>query len=80
MPTLTRIIDLLCQKDLVIRVPFKNDRRKYEIRLTEQGEKKVNEMWEHVGEIRQKAWEGLTSTDFEQFQKVLDRIYENLTL
>ncbi len=80
MPTLTRIIDLLCGKGLTLRTPFENDRRKFSVSLTPQGHEKVNIMLEKVREIRKTAWSGLNEQDFEQFQYILNRIYDNLPL
>src|SRR5918993_5390900 len=36
-PTLTRIIDLLCEKELTVRNPHPNDRRCFQVALTKQG-------------------------------------------
>ena len=78
MPTLTRIIDLLCNKELAVRTPFENDRRKFSVSLTDKGHEKVKLMWEPVNEIRQKAWSGLSEEDFDKFQFILNKIYDNL--
>ena len=77
-PTLTRILDLLVDKSLVERVMDVNDRRKFRVLLTEDGQKKVEEMRPKVAEIRKKAWDNLSQEDFEHFKHVLDTIYNNL--
>lgn len=77
-PTLTRIIDLLCEKELTVRKPHPNDRRCFQVRLTKQGRTKVEQMQPKIRKIRLKAWEGLSSDDFNHFRKVLDAIYKNL--
>ncbi len=77
-PTLTRIIDLLCKKGYVERVPHPQDRRSFHLHLTESGIAKVNELRPKILEIREKAWENLTATDFEEFKRILDTIYQNL--
>jgi DNA-binding MarR family transcriptional regulator len=46
--------------------------------LTREGTKKVQQLNPKVKSIRLKAWEGLSSKDFDQFRKVLDTIYNNL--
>lgn len=77
-PTLTRIIDLLCEKDLVVRKPHPTDRRCFQVTLTRQGMTKVEQMKPKIKKIRLKAWEGLSKEDFNHFQKVLNTIYKNL--
>jgi DNA-binding MarR family transcriptional regulator len=77
-PTLTRIIDLLCKKGYVERVPHPQDRRSFQLLLTESGVIKVSELRPKILEIREKAWENLTARDFEEFKRILDTIYKNL--
>jgi DNA-binding MarR family transcriptional regulator len=77
-PTLTRIIDLLCEKGLTERRMDAQDRRKFIVHLTELGQAKVQELNPKVDLIRQKAWENLSQGDFEHFKKVLETIYNNL--
>ncbi|MFZ6008952.1 MAG: MarR family winged helix-turn-helix transcriptional regulator [Bacteroidota bacterium] len=78
-PTLTRIIDLLCKKGLTERKIHPDDRRSFIVSLTKTGIKKVEQLKPKVKEVRFKAWEGLTERDFNQFKKVLDTIYQNLS-
>jgi DNA-binding MarR family transcriptional regulator len=77
-PTLTRIIDILTKKGYVERVPHPNDRRSFQLVLTEAGAGKVEELKPKVSEIRQKAWENLNEGDFEEFKRILNKIYDNL--
>ena len=77
-PTLTRIIDLLCEKGLTVRNVHPNDRRSFIVSLTKDGIKKVEQLTPKVKQIRLQAWKGLTEKDFNHFQKVLNSIYENL--
>ena len=77
-PTLTRIIDLLCDKNLTIRKLHPTDRRSFHVALTREGRKKVEYMKPKIKNIRLKAWEGLSQKDFNHFKKVLDAIYQNL--
>jgi DNA-binding MarR family transcriptional regulator len=78
-PTLTRIIDLLCDKGLTIRTIHPQDRRSFVVSLTKEGIKKVQQLSPKVKDIRLKAWEGLTERDFNQFKKTLNSIYKNLS-
>lgn len=77
-PTLTRIIDLLCKKGYVERVPHPQDRRSFQLHLTETGASKVIALRPQILEIREKAWENLSETDFEEFKRILNTIYMNL--
>jgi DNA-binding MarR family transcriptional regulator len=77
-PTLTRIIDLLCEKGLTIRKIHPSDRRSFIVELTKDGQKKVEQMKPQIREVRLKAWEGLTDKDFKKFKKILNTIYQNL--
>lgn len=77
-PTLTRIIDLLCNKQLTERKMNPTDRRSFIVKLTKEGKKKVEQLKPKVKDIRLKAWTGLSQRDFNQFKKVLNTIYQNL--
>ncbi len=77
-PTLTRIIDLLCEKGLTIRNVHPDDRRSFLVALTREGKKKVEQIRPKVKEIRLQAWNGLSEKDFTHFRKVLNTIYQNL--
>jgi DNA-binding MarR family transcriptional regulator len=77
-PTLTRIIDLLCEKGLTERNTHPDDRRCFMVSLTSKGKSKVKEMLPRIQEVRLKAWEGLSERDFNHFRRILNTIYENL--
>jgi DNA-binding MarR family transcriptional regulator len=78
-PTLTRIIDLLVDKALVVRNIHPEDRRSFHVALTKEGKKKVEQIRPKVKDIRLQAWSGLSERDFAHFKKVLNTIYENLS-
>lgn len=77
-PTLTRIIDILCKKSYVNRIPHPQDRRSFQLVLTEEGKVKVGELKPLVAGIREKAWKNLDHKDFEEFKRILNTIYTNL--
>jgi DNA-binding MarR family transcriptional regulator len=77
-PTLTRIIDILCKKGYVERLPHPNDRRSFQLLLTDSGKNKVAELRPQIVSIREKAWENLDEKDFEEFKRILNTNYENL--
>jgi len=78
-PTLTRIVDLLCKKGLTERILHPSDRRSFIVSLTRAGAKKVEQLKPKIRAVRLKAWEGLTERDFNQFKKILNTIYNNLS-
>ncbi|MDQ3395813.1 MAG: MarR family transcriptional regulator [Bacteroidota bacterium] len=77
-PTLTRIIDLLCEKGLTEREINLEDRRCFKVKLTKEGKEKVATIQPKIKDVRLKAWEGLSESDFNQFKRILNAIYENL--
>lgn len=78
MPTVTRIVDLLSAKGLVERKVHASDRRSFSLHLTQEGKGKVIACKEQVRDIRLKAWEGLDEQDFGEFNRILNKIYDNL--
>ncbi|MGB3466697.1 MAG: MarR family transcriptional regulator [Cyclobacteriaceae bacterium] len=77
-PTLTRIIDLLVEKDLVSRKVDPEDRRRFNVGLTEKGEWMLDEYQSQIRDIRLKAWNGLSEDDFNDFKRIINTIYRNL--
>lgn len=77
-PTLTRILDLLSQKEFIVRQHDAQDRRRVRVCLTESGKKTVAKMLPEVRKIRMHAWQHLTEDDFKQFVRILNTIYDNL--
>lgn len=78
-PTLTRILDLLCKKNLVERRASPNDRRSFIIHLTELGIQKQVAWAPKVAKIRMKAWENLSGKDYEDLKRILNTIYQSLS-
>jgi DNA-binding MarR family transcriptional regulator len=79
-PTITRILDLLVEKQLIERKSHPDDRRSFLIGLTAKGDQLVNECLPEVQKIRMKAWDNLSEQDFKEFKRILDSIYQNLSL
>ncbi|HEX7365846.1 MAG TPA: MarR family transcriptional regulator [Pelobium sp.] len=78
-PTLTRILDLMCKKNLVERKPSAEDRRSFIIHLTDLGKAKQKEWVPKVDEIRAKAWEQLNDQDYQDLKRILNTIYHSLS-
>ena len=76
-PTVTRIIDILCKKELTQRVMDPNDRRRFKIMLTQEGKAVIEKALPEVYAIRKQGWEGLEDQDYEHLMRILDTIYKN---
>jgi DNA-binding MarR family transcriptional regulator len=79
-PTLTRIVDLLIKKKLVKREMHAQDRRALKLQLSKGGIHKINEISPMVTAFRMQAWQNLSDEDFQHFTRILNKIYDNLTL
>ena len=79
-PTVTRIIDLLVKKGLSERTMAENDRRKFNITLTDAGRSKFDEAYPIVAEVRRKGWGDLNNEDYTTLVRILDSIYANITV
>lgn len=77
--TVSRIIDLLCDKNYVIRSINKEDRRRYDVSLTEKGENIIDRSEDQVRYLRDCIWNDLTDDDYQDFLRIMNRIYKNLT-
>ena len=77
-PTVTRIIDLLCNKELTRRVPDAADRRRFRIELTEAGRLKITEVLPLIKGFRRDAWRGLRDEEVDQLVSTLNKIFDNL--
>ena len=78
-PTITRIIDLLQNKGLVARSPTTGDRRKYNLYLTDKGNTIFLKASPVVAEVRRKGWGGLDESDYQNFIRIMDSIFNNFT-
>lgn len=78
-PTVTRIIDLLERKGFVERRMAAGDRRKFNIFMTDEGAKIRELAFPVVAEIRRKGWGELSETDYQQFVRIMDSIYNNFS-
>ena len=77
-PTVTRIIDLLCEKKFVTRKGDSIDRRRFVIHLTEKGKNEVRIITPKVKIFRLRAYDGLTDEDIARLKAIMDEIYSNL--
>lgn len=77
-PTITRIIDLLCKKELTERRSDPKDRRRFRIYLTPAGKDKIVEVLPIIKSARDVAWAGLSDEYIDQMVRVLNTVFENL--
>ena len=77
-PTVTRIIDLLASKELIERVADPEDRRKFNICLTNKGKLKIEEVRPIVMDFRKTGWKGINLEDLNHMMRTLNAIFDNL--
>jgi MarR family transcriptional regulator, transcriptional regulator for hemolysin len=75
----TRLLDRLCDSDLVERYRIDEDRRVNLLRLTRQGSLHGQSLKSAVSEFRSKALDGVTSDDLTTCLRVFARIQANLS-
>lgn len=76
-PTVSRIIDKLTKKGFVKRTRFPNDRRRYQIGLTDYGEETHQVLNPIVKDLRIQTWGRLTAGDHDELSRILDTIRDN---
>ncbi len=76
-PTISRIINVLERKELVERQQSKNDRRSFQIILTEKGKKVVEKAQPMVIALRKQGWHNLSDEDYQSFVRIMKQIFEN---
>jgi MarR family transcriptional regulator, transcriptional regulator for hemolysin len=76
--SITRILDLLIQKDLV-RKTTGDDKRVFELELTKAGKQYVALAYPHVKAIRRQGMSGLTEKELDALMASLQKIIDNLT-
>lgn len=76
-PTVTRIIDLLINKNYLQKKACPNDRRKFLISLSEKGREMVEDIHPHLMAFRKKGWSNLSQEDFTTLQRILNQVFNN---
>lgn len=77
-PTVTRIIDLLCEKGLTRRSTDPEDRRRFQIELTDAGRARIAETLPVIEQARRKTWQGFDEQKLENLMEMLNEVFENL--
>ena len=78
-PTLTRIIDLLVKKDILLRKVFETDRRKFAISVTTKGQETFKKALPIAIEARKLGWNNMSDEDFSHFYRILDTLNDNFS-
>ena len=78
-PTITRIIELLIKKELIIREECKIDRRKFDVSLSKSGKALIQKLLPVVIEFRKQGWNNLTEKDVQHIERITEKIQNNLT-
>ncbi len=78
-PTITRILDLLVNKGLIIKQLSENDRRRTHLFLSSKGDELHQKALLVIGEIRKKSWNNLDNEDYESLVRIMDTIYKNVS-
>jgi len=78
-PSISRTINRLVEKQLVIRKAPNSDRRKFKIYLTPKGKQLVEKLYPRILEVRKKSWGELTKEDFNHFVEILQKMQDNLS-
>lgn len=76
--SITRIIELLVQKEYLSREFHNTDRRRFKLLLTKKGSETLKKMQPYIENNRQRALEGISSTELEKLSKTLSKIIENV--
>ena len=77
--TLARLVDRLQSAGWVQRRPDPNDRRAFQLYLTERAKPLLEQLWDTAKAIREEAMAGLTDADRSQMIEALCTIKHNLT-
>jgi MarR family transcriptional regulator, transcriptional regulator for hemolysin len=75
--SITRIIELLVQKQYVFRKINITDRRKFELEITKKGNKTIEKIYPIVIENRKQALAGLKNTEINTMKVQLEKIIIN---
>ena len=78
-PTVSRIIDLMCQKGITKRERVDTDRRRHQIHLTKEGKALYERTLPEVNALREQGWSNLTEQDYKDLIRILDKIFHNFS-
>lgn len=76
-PTVTRIVDLLCNKNMIERKNDPKDRRRFNLYLCNSGHKVLNKAQPIVLQSRKLGWKDLNESDYQHLVRILTAINRN---
>lgn len=76
--SITRTLDVLQKKSLIIREPVPDNRRQYNVRLTKEGSYFVLQNMPLINELRNKSIKGFSKAELEQLIVMLQKVQANL--
>ena len=78
-PNMTRILDGLVKNGYVTRNPYPEDRRKYQIKLTEKGRDATMRILPLLVEHRKCIYAGISYEEFQTFHNILTKMEQRLS-
>lgn len=75
-PATSRVLKTLEEKEYIIRIPSRTDRRTVYVTLTEKGQEKNIEMKDQVDEYMTQILSGLGKEDTRELLRLMDRLYD----
>lgn len=77
-PNMTRLLDILEKMKFITRKPDKNDRRKFKIFLTEEGNKTVENFFPIMSNVKKNLIKNITEEELCNLTNVLNKIALNI--
>ncbi len=78
-PTITRILDLMEKKNLIIRMPDDKDRRKTKIYLTSDGKNTANKLVPIAETFQKNLTNEISREELEKFTQTLEKLCKNIS-
>lgn len=75
--TTSRVINKLCEKNLVVKERFENDLKQYKLVLTDAGHDLVDKAMPSVKALRDVGHSTISNEEFDLFLNVLGKIWQN---
>jgi DNA-binding MarR family transcriptional regulator len=76
-PNVTRMLDVLERRGLIVRQPDEEDRRAYKVFLTEMGRQLKNDLIPLAAGVLERGQKNLTNDDIKYLRRILNLIYSN---
>lgn len=76
--SITRTLDILEKKELIIRLPVPENRRQYNIALTKRGLKFIEKNMSMINSHRKRSLKGISATDQKKLVALLKKIRQNM--